>query len=96
MTEKELYRQKLQAQLDEWKAEVALWKARASNAGASAQIEMHKQVEDLDHRMQEAGRKLSELATAGEDAWDSLKKGADSALDSLKAAVGEARAKFKA
>ena len=96
MTEKELYRQKLQAQLDEWRAEGALWKARAAGAGADAQIEMKKHVEELDHRLQEASTRLSGLAAAGEDAWDSLKKGADAAWDSLKGSVGEARSKFKA
>jgi uncharacterized protein YfiM (DUF2279 family) len=95
MTERELHRQKLQAQLDEWKAEIALLKARASGAGAGAQIEMRKHVEALDHRMQKAGTKLSELAAASDDAWDSVKKGVDSAWDSMKAALGEARSKFK-
>lgn len=40
MNEKELHRQKYQAQLDEWKAEVAKLKARAAGVKADAQIEL--------------------------------------------------------
>ena len=67
MNEKELYRQKHQAQLDEWKADVAKLRARAAGAKADAQIEMNKHVKELDHRMHEAGAKLAELAAAGEE-----------------------------
>jgi hypothetical protein len=39
MNEKELYQQKKQAQLDEWKAEVDKLKAKASGASADAQMD---------------------------------------------------------
>jgi len=35
MSEKELYQQKLQAQLDEWKAEIDKLKAKAAGAGVT-------------------------------------------------------------
>jgi hypothetical protein len=95
MNQKELYKQKYQAQLDEWKAEIAKLKAKASGAKADAQIEMNKQVKELEHRMEGASAKLSELAGAGEDAWDSVKKGVDSVWDSLKSAVRDASSRFK-
>ena len=41
MDDKALYRQKRQAQLDEWKADVAKLRARAAGAKADAQIEMN-------------------------------------------------------
>jgi len=92
MTERELHSQKLQAQLDEWKADLALFKARASGAGADAQLALRKQCEELDKRVHEAGVKLSDLAGAGEDAWESVRKGIDSAWDSLGSAVSHAKA----
>jgi len=45
MNEKELFRQKFQAQLDEWKADIAKLKAKASGAEADVQIAINKQVE---------------------------------------------------
>jgi hypothetical protein len=96
MTEKDLYRQKMQAQLDAWKAELALLKARASGAGADAQLELKRQAEELDHHMQDAGARLGELGAAGEDAWDSVKKGLDAAWESVNAAWGNVKAKHGA
>jgi chromosome segregation ATPase len=95
MNEKELYRQKHQAQLDEWKADVAKLRARAAGAKAEAQIELNKHLKELDHRMHEASAKLSELASAGEEAWDSASKNVESTWAALKAGVSAAATKFK-
>jgi uncharacterized protein YoxC len=94
MNDKELYMQKLQAQMDEWNADIAKLKAKAAGAKADVQIEMNTQVEALDRRMQEVGGKLSELAEASEEAWDSVKKGVESAWGSLKSAFGDAASRF--
>jgi len=95
MSEKELYRQKYQAQLDGWKADVAKLKARAAGAKADAQIEMNKHIKELDHKMHEAGAKLSELAAASEERWDAVRKNVETTWDALKAGVSAAAAKFK-
>lgn len=95
MSDKELYQRKYQAQLDEWKAEVAKLKARAVGAKADAQIEMNKHVKELDHRMRDASAKLAELATASEERWESLRNNVERTWDALKAGVGAAAAKFK-
>jgi hypothetical protein len=95
MNERELYRQKYQAQLDVWKAEAAKLKARAAGAKADAQIELKKHLGELDHGMQEASGKLAELAAASEERWDSVKKSAESTWDALKAGFTAAAAKFK-
>ena len=95
MNEKELYQQKKQAQLDEWKAEVDKLKAKASGASADAQLELHKQIESLEGKIEMAKAKLAEIAEAGEDAWDSIKDGVESAWDLMKSSFSEALDKFK-
>ncbi|KHE91831.1 MAG: hypothetical protein K8F52_03055 [Candidatus Scalindua rubra] len=50
MDDKELYQQKKQAQLDEWKAEIDKLKAKASGASADVQLEMNKQSRRLKAR----------------------------------------------
>lgn len=95
MKDKELYQQKKQAQLDEWKAEVDKLKAKASGASADAQLEMNKQIKALETKIEENKAKLSELAKAGEDAWESIKDGVESAWDSMKSAVSDTAKKFK-
>ena len=95
MNDKELYQQKKQAQLDEWKAEVDKLKAKASGASADAQLELNKQIEILEGKIGEGKTKLAEIADASEDAWESIKEGVESAWDSMKSAFGDAAAKFK-
>ncbi len=95
MSEKELYRQKYQAQLDEWQADLAKLKARAAGAKADAQIEMNKHLKELDHRMHDASAKLADLAATSEAGWDAVRKNVETTWDALKAGVSAARAKFK-
>lgn len=95
MSEKELYQQKKQAQLDEWEAEVNRIKAKASGASANAQLELNKEINALEGKIEQGKAKLAEIADASEDAWESIKEGVDSAWDSLKSAVNDAAEKFK-
>lgn len=95
MEDKELYRQKYQARLDELKADVAKLKARAAGARADVRIEMNKRAAELDQRLHEASAKLAELAAAGEGTWDAARRKAETTWDALKAGVSAAAAKFK-
>jgi hypothetical protein len=95
MNDRELYRQKYQARLDEVKAEIAALKARASGAKADAQLEINTHLRELDHRMHDAGDRLAELAAAGEETWDAARKKAESTWGALKAGASAAAAKFK-
>jgi flagellar biosynthesis chaperone FliJ len=95
VNDKELYQQKMQARLDEWKADVDKLKAKASGASADVQLDMNQQIKVLERNIEEGKAKLSELAEAGEDAWESIKDGVESAWDSLKSAATDAASKFK-
>ena len=92
---KEAYEKKLQAQLDEWSAEIDKLKARADRAEADVQLEYYKHIEEL-RSMQDAARaRLSALREAGDDAWEDLKAGIDSAWSSLGSALKSAASRFK-
>ncbi len=95
MTDKELYRQKKQAQLEMWKADIAKLKARTSLLSAEIQIEAHKQIKALETRMDDSNSKLAELAEAGEEAYKSLKSNIETMWDSLKNGLNDITAKFK-
>ena len=92
MNENELYKEKLQAQLDAWKADIAKLKAKVSAAKTDAQISMDKQVIALERRLEDAQAKL---AKANEDDWDSRKKVVESDWDSLKSAINDFESRFK-
>ena len=95
MSMKEAYEQKLQAQLDEWSAEIAKLKAKADGAEADAQLEYYKKIEELRSMQETSANKLTELKDAGDDAWEDLKAGIDSAWDSLGNALKSAASRFK-
>ena len=89
------YEEKLDAQLEEWNAQIALLKARADKARAEAKIEYYKTIEALQYKQDEARAKLDELKTAGDEAWEDLKTGAEKAWAEVKSAFRDAIAKFK-
>ena len=89
------YEEKLDAQLEEWNAQIALLKAKAAKARAEAKIDYNKTIEVLQRRQDEASTKLHELKASGDEAWEDLKTGAEKAWAEVKAAFHDATSKFK-
>jgi len=95
MSMKESYQKKLQAQLDEWSADIDKLKAKADKAEADTKLEFHQKVEELKEKRAAANAKLTELKAASDDAWEDLKTGAESAWLSLGESVKSATSRFK-
>jgi predicted nucleic acid-binding Zn-ribbon protein len=95
VNEKELYRQKAQAQLDKWHAELDILKARASNADADVKLELNQKIKELESQIEDGKEKLEKLAEKGEDAWKSMKDDVEATIGSLKSSIGNAASKLK-
>ncbi len=93
MSMKETYQKTLQAQLDEWSAEIDKLKAKADKAEADAQREYYKQIEELRSMQESASSKLAELKNASDEGWKDLKAGMDSIYRWLIRADGRYRRK---
>jgi hypothetical protein len=78
MDNKEIYRQKVEAQLDLWRAEIEVMKAKAKLAGADVKLDMEEQANNLEAKL----------------AWAILKDGAESIWGNLKQSLSEAKSKF--
>jgi len=89
------YEEKLDAQLDQWNAQIALLKAKADKVKAETKIEYYKTIDALQHQQDDVRTKLHELKTAGDEAWEDLKIGAGKAWAEVEAAFHEATSKFK-
>jgi len=89
------YEEKLDAQLKEYSAQIALLKAKADNAKADAKIEYYKNIEALEHKEGKAKTKLQELKAAGDEAWEAVKTSAEKAWAEVKTAYHDTAAKFK-
>ena len=93
--ERKAYEEKLDAQLKEWNAQIELLKTRADKAKAEVKIEYYKTIEALQGKQNEAKTKLRELKTAGDEAWEDVKKGAEKAWAEVKTAYHDASSRFK-
>lgn len=94
MSKKEAYEQKFQAQLDEWSAEIDKLKAKADRADADAEIAYRQEVDKLRARQGEMKQKLHDLKESGDDAWDDIVAGVESAQDALGNALRSAQSRF--
>jgi hypothetical protein len=89
------YEEKLDAQLKEWNAQIALLKAKAENSKAGAKVDYYKTIEALEQKQDKAKTKLQELQTAGDEAWEAVKTGAEKTWAEVKTAYHDAASKFK-
>ena len=94
MDDKSAYRQKLEARLDQWRAEIDSLQAKAVEASANARMEYEKQVDDLRDKQKDAQAKLKELDETSGEAWKDLKGGIEKAWDDLGDAVKSAQERF--
>jgi len=93
--ERKAYVEKLRAQLEEWEAEIARLEARSRRVSADARQELTKQVDTLRARRDALRGQIAQAQRAGADAWGELRKGLERAGAELKAALDNARAKFR-
>lgn len=94
MKTRDVYVKKVQAQLDDWDADIKKLRAKADKASANATLEYKSQIETLKQKRERAGKKLDELKSASDDAWEDLKKGLESATSALGNALKSAAARF--
>lgn len=95
MGKREDYIDKLAAQLKLWSAEIEVLKAKAGKETVEIKAAIHKDVEILNKKMQEAQKKLQEIGEKTGSAWESLAEGAGKAWKDLGDAVHQAGEKFK-
>ena len=95
MEKRKAYEEKLAAQLEEWNAQIALFKAKGDKAVAETKIEYYEITKDLQRKHDEARTKLQELMAASEDGWEEIKTGAENAWIEVKNAFHAAAAKFR-
>jgi len=95
MATKEAYQKKLEAQLRQWDAELALLNAKANKATADARINYENELESLKSKRAAAHETLEELRKRSENAWEDMKDGAEKAWDEMGKAIEKVAARFK-
>lgn len=93
--DKQLYEQKLQAELDAWQADIDRLSAKARLATADTRIELQQQLEDLKKKRQAVKEKVDELHASSGAAWHEVKKGLQKAWPAAANGFRAARDKFQ-
>jgi len=87
MSKQEAYREKAEAQLRAWKADIEKLMARADQAKAQGKIEYYKRAESFNTKYQIALRRSEELKEATDDKWAEFKTGVEVAVAELRDAL---------
>ncbi|MDF1856612.1 coiled coil domain-containing protein [Pseudooceanicola sp.] len=94
MDRKDAYQDKLQAQLDEWKADIAKLGAKAEKAQAEARLKYMEEIEELRAHQKKAETRMEELQHAQGAAWKDMQSGIESAWDEMGDAMKRAWKRF--
>ena len=95
MVNRELYLAKMQAQIQEWNAQLATLDASARGARHGAKTKLKQQIGILRSRLDDAVFRLELAHGASVDAWQDIKRGAEEARKNMEQALENARAHFK-
>ncbi|EEG09607.1 sll1863 family stress response protein [Pseudogulbenkiania ferrooxidans] len=95
MATKEAYRKKLEAQLKEWDAKLAVLSAKAKKATADARINYENELESLKSKRAAAYNMLEEMGERGENTWEDMKDGVEKVWDEMSKAIEKVAARFK-
>ncbi len=95
MDSKEAYKQKLNAQLKEWSAQISLINAKIENKGADMRLKYAKELDSVKEKQDEVIQKIKDLDQATEESWEKVKVTTDQILNDLKTGVNNILSKFK-
>jgi uncharacterized coiled-coil DUF342 family protein len=94
MTDRQAYIDKAKARLDQWEADINKLKAKLDEAGADAKIEYADQIKKLGVQRDEAVEKLKTLRDSGDDVWDDVKEGLETAWERVEKVWKDAKTKI--
>lgn len=95
MDKRELYREKIESQLKEWRAKIDQLEGRLASLSSEAKEELKKDIQDLRSQKTVIREKWNELQKSGGEAWDRLTEGLEKASAELKEALEKALSRFR-
>jgi len=95
MSKKDEYFAMMESQIRKWDAEVDKLRAKSAQMSAEARIKYEEQLMAMRANRDAANKKLREIQTASEAAWQNMQAGMDAAWASMKNALDKASSQFK-
>lgn len=95
MSEKTAYQAQLEAQLQEWQANLDLLQERAKQAGSQARLEYERQLAELERHQEALAKKLDDMRRANEGAWKDMQAGMEKAWTDMADAMRDAMSRYR-
>lgn len=95
MEKRDLYLQKISAQIDQYSAKLKVMRSKATLANIDMKLEYLNQVEKLEEKRNGLKKKYKELSKASESSWEDIKEGTENAWNDLKGAIDKVIKNFK-
>jgi prefoldin subunit 5 len=95
MDKREIYIEKLAAQLKEWNSQIDALIAKTEKVKADTRIEYAKQIETLNQKKETAAKRLEELRNKGGGAWEDIAAGIEKVWEDLKVTLDNVKTRFK-
>jgi hypothetical protein len=95
MNKKEAYREKLEAQLKEWKMKIETLEEKAAKATGETKADMLQAIQELRRKKEVVKAKWNTLQKESGIAWDTMKEGVEKAAAELKSALDKVVTRFK-
>ena len=94
MEKREVYLEKIKAQIDQYGAKLDGMRSKATEVNADMKLEYLNQVEKLEGKRDGLKKKYQQLSKAGESSWEDLKVGTENAWNEFKESVEKAAENF--
>jgi len=88
LKDRQAYEARLDQQFAKWDADLEILKARARDTSVDGMMKFDETVETLKRKQAEAGVHLARLKASGDDTWEQVKTGLDTAWDEVRALFG--------
>lgn len=95
MSKIDIFREKMEAQLKEWKAKFEALDEKATRATGETKADLLKAIEELRRKNEAVKEKWNALQKESGAAWETMKEGVEKAASELKEAVDKVIARFK-
>ena len=95
MEKRDVYLEKINAQVEQYSAKLAGMRGKAAEVQADMKLEYLNQVEKLEGKRDGLKEKYEQLKKSSENSWEDMKEGTENAWNELKEAVAKAAENFK-
>ena len=95
MEKRDVYLEKINAQIEQYSAKLAGMRGKATEVQADMKLEYLKQVEKIESNRDALKERYEQLRKSSESSWGDIKEGTEKAFNELKESFSKATKHFK-